>query len=179
MTHPYSQSVYNAVRHDTMKDGNQNVYRIEDKGGIPTSFVDFVRIFSDKISTELESTALVAYLVHAFHLNYSITYGRDIIDIGLSLITTLPTQYEVTVEGHRESQFKSNSAHFWFASSDSVLSKAALTLLKYRSVRELKISSPHDAMSDLLTLLHASERRPFQTHYGINQTWSCFPFLML
>lgn len=83
VNHPYLHNVYNTVRLDVMKDIDQDVYCVDDLNGTPSSFVGFVRVFSDETTTSLNSTNLVTNPVHAILPTCSVTYREWTTENGL------------------------------------------------------------------------------------------------
>lgn len=107
----------------------------------------------------MQSTSLVAYVIHAVRLNGSVRYIRRCIGSGLSLKAFLPTKFEASVQGHAGSHFKNNSVHYWFTSSDESFPEAALTPLKRHNLRCLKMCFIHDTVSYLLAPIHLSREK--------------------
>lgn len=98
MSFPYSQIVCNALQQEIVKDSNEDMYCIEDHNGTPSGCFSFAQCLSAKTSTSLQSTALVAYPVHVFFLNYFVIYREYIIENRISVLCSVPTQLEATVE---------------------------------------------------------------------------------
>lgn len=103
----------------------------------------------------MEITAFVGYPLHAVLLNRSVMYTRWIIENGLFSIHCLPTQFKAKVVCGAESQFKKNSAHYWFIGFDEALPKEALTLSEHSNLEELETFLINDDISDLLARFHA------------------------
>lgn len=90
----------------------------------------------------------------------------------------LPKQLEAIIWADAESRLKGNSAHYWFISSDRVLSGAALTPPEHRDVSELERFLIRGAMRDLLASFNASARTSFQARRSKGQTKFCFMILV-
>lgn len=144
-----------------MKDGNNDLYYIDDHAGTPCSFVGFVHILSDQTATSLKTTGLVAYSVSTALVNDIVPYRRWLMENWPSLADLPLSQFGTTVNGEAESQLEKDSAHFWIMSAGELLSEACLTPFKHHNLSELIISLIHYDMSDLLHLFMSVEEHLF------------------
>lgn len=97
-----------------MKDIKRDKYCIDDPDGIPSSIVGIFQIFSDKATTLLKGSALVAHPLHAVFRNCFATYRGWIMEHELYSIDFLPAQFDDTVKGAAESHLDKNCAYHWF-----------------------------------------------------------------
>ena len=121
-----------------------------------TSFVGFLQLFSDKSSTTLKASAIVAYPIHLTFLNFSLPLRQHCIRNGLSIIGYLPV-----------SSLPTHPSEI----SDSLPATSGTSL------RNSRLSILHNSIQDILTPLSSITTTGFHCTDSNNTNKKCFPVL--
>lgn len=115
-------------------------------------FVGYVQVFSDKLATTLNSTALAAYPIAVVLVDVSLRARLWPIENGPTLVKFSPVTKGRYMETKPSVEDTNRSALQWFTVTDKVEAKK-LKKLGHSAMQEMKMNIIHESTLDILNLL--------------------------
>ena len=86
----FAKTLHQVTRQRVQLSDDPQVVWAEETDPTPSSFAGLLQVYSDKSSTSLKSSAIVAYPIHVTLLNFSAPLRRHCIRTGLTIVGYLP-----------------------------------------------------------------------------------------